>query len=160
MTLPRSAKSFPSIALLSASIRWPMWRKSSKATSWTVIRESFSSSCPGSNHPISAKLLGCNGRTSPAERTSMRISVDNFDYFKFFLVLSLQSTYVAGGGKPIQSKAVLVTEDARFSALTVNTTRASTVAFIGTDDGRLLKVKGKCSNLFHSTIFRFFWKVL
>ncbi|PAV83924.1 hypothetical protein WR25_06330 [Diploscapter pachys] len=45
-----------------------------------------------------------------------------------------------GGGKPIQSKAVLVTEDARFSALTVNTTRASTVAFVGTDDGRLLKV--------------------
>ncbi|KAK5971276.1 Sema domain-containing protein [Trichostrongylus colubriformis] len=44
-----------------------------------------------------------------------------------------------GGGKPISAEPVLTVDDARFTAIAVNTTRGSTVAFIGTDDGRILK---------------------
>ncbi|WKY07930.1 hypothetical protein Q1695_007433 [Nippostrongylus brasiliensis] len=45
-----------------------------------------------------------------------------------------------GGGKPISAEPVLTVDNARFTAIAVNTTRGSTVAFIGTDDGRILKV--------------------
>uniref|UniRef100_A0A1I7XJQ6 Sema domain-containing protein n=1 Tax=Heterorhabditis bacteriophora TaxID=37862 RepID=A0A1I7XJQ6_HETBA len=44
-----------------------------------------------------------------------------------------------GGGKPITTEPLLTIEDARFTAVAVNTTRGETVAFIGTDDGRLFK---------------------
>lgn len=40
----------------------------------------------------------------------------------------------------IEAEAALVTRDAQFTAIATNTTRATTVAFIGTQDGRLLKV--------------------
>ncbi|KJH51742.1 plexin cytoplasmic region [Dictyocaulus viviparus] len=45
-----------------------------------------------------------------------------------------------GGGKPISAEPLLTVDDARFTAIAVNTTRGATVAFIGTDDGRILKV--------------------
>ncbi|VDK56805.1 unnamed protein product [Anisakis simplex] len=44
-----------------------------------------------------------------------------------------------GGDIAIESKPVLSTRKARFTAVATNTTRANTVAFIGTHDGRLLK---------------------
>uniref|UniRef100_A0A914RQC3 Sema domain-containing protein n=1 Tax=Parascaris equorum TaxID=6256 RepID=A0A914RQC3_PAREQ len=44
-----------------------------------------------------------------------------------------------GGDIAIEARPVLTTKDARFSAIATNTTRANTVAFIGTYDGRLLK---------------------
>ncbi|ETN70274.1 sema domain protein [Necator americanus] len=44
-----------------------------------------------------------------------------------------------GGGKPISAEPLLTTDDARFTAIAINTTRGATVAFIGTDDGRILK---------------------
>lgn len=44
-----------------------------------------------------------------------------------------------GGEIPIEAQAVVVTKDAQFTAVATNTTRANTVAFIGTHDGRLLK---------------------
>ncbi|VDN18827.1 unnamed protein product [Gongylonema pulchrum] len=45
-----------------------------------------------------------------------------------------------GGEIPVKANAALVTRDAQFSAVATNTTRAYTIAFIGTHDGRLLKV--------------------
>ncbi len=45
-----------------------------------------------------------------------------------------------GGEMQIEAEAALTTRDAQFTAVATNTTRAATVAFIGTQDGRLLKV--------------------
>uniref|UniRef100_A0A915PJ57 Sema domain-containing protein n=1 Tax=Setaria digitata TaxID=48799 RepID=A0A915PJ57_9BILA len=45
-----------------------------------------------------------------------------------------------GGEIPVEGNAALITHDAQFSSIATNTTRAYTVAFIGTYDGRLLKV--------------------
>ncbi|VDN05642.1 unnamed protein product [Thelazia callipaeda] len=44
-----------------------------------------------------------------------------------------------GGEIPVEGNAALVADDAQFSSIATNTTRAYTVAFIGTHDGRLLK---------------------
>ncbi|MFH4980273.1 hypothetical protein AB6A40_006982 [Gnathostoma spinigerum] len=44
-----------------------------------------------------------------------------------------------GGEAPIEVEPLLITKDAQFSAVATNTTRGSTVAFIGTHDGKLLK---------------------
>lgn len=45
-----------------------------------------------------------------------------------------------GGEIAIESNAALVISDSQFTAIATNTTRASTVAFIGSADGRLFKV--------------------
>lgn len=47
---------------------------------------------------------------------------------------------IIGGGKAISAEPVLVLDDARLTSIAVNTTRGNTVAFVGTDDGRLMKV--------------------
>ncbi|KAL3982306.1 Plexin cytoplasmic RasGAP domain family protein [Acanthocheilonema viteae] len=44
-----------------------------------------------------------------------------------------------GGEIPIEGTAALITHDAQFTSIATNTTRAYTVAFIGTHDGRLFK---------------------
>ncbi|CAI4229576.1 unnamed protein product [Auanema sp. JU1783] len=46
---------------------------------------------------------------------------------------------VIGGGLPIKAKPVFTVDDARFTAIAVNTTHGNTVAFIGTDSGTLIK---------------------
>lgn len=45
-----------------------------------------------------------------------------------------------GGEIPVEGTAALITHDAQFTSIATNTTRAYTVAFIGTHDGRLFKV--------------------
>ncbi|VDK64486.1 unnamed protein product [Onchocerca ochengi] len=44
-----------------------------------------------------------------------------------------------GGEIPVEGTAALITHDAQFTSIATNTTRAYTVAFIGTHDGRLFK---------------------
>lgn len=45
-----------------------------------------------------------------------------------------------GGEIAIEAKAAMITKDAQFTSIAVNTTHSATVAFVGTLDGRLLKV--------------------
>lgn len=71
-----------------------------------------------------------------APKSQQKTFLLNFSFCFFDSIRDL----IKGGGKPISAEPLLTVDDARFTAIAINTTRGATVAFIGTDDGRVLKV--------------------